>query len=306
MKPPAPPSGRDRSASRRRFCIDLSAASLAWALAPQAAVAAPAQRIVSLNWALSETLYALELQPVAAAELVGYDRTVGTPPTPPGVIDLGFQSEPNLELLSSLSPDLILIQSWQAAQRQVLARFGQVEVFTLYDRRGDPLQRALEAADRIAALAARPESAAGFSAAFSGTFAACRARLAREATPPIYLVQALTATNLVVFGRGSLFDSAMRRLGLVNAWEGAPDLLWGSTRIGVDALAGRADAHIVWIASPDGSAADQLFESPLWRSLPAAAAGRVSHLPLIWGFGGAPTAERFARLVTDALTGAAP
>ncbi len=291
--------------TRRSLFLALSSMAMAYAGPLSAApVEQSRRRIISLNWALSETLYAMGIEPIGAAEITGYERMVGFPPTPPGIIDLGFQNNPNLELLSSLNPDLILIQSWQAAGRPALERLAPVESFALYNRgKGDPLEASREAVKRLAELCGDP--AAGFSllSRTDQIFADCAKRLLTTERRPILLVQALSPTNLVVFTGGSLFDSALRRIGLVNAWSKPPTLLWGSTQIGVDALAAYPQARIVWIASPDGAGSEDLFGSDLWRQLPQATRGPVLKLPLIWGFGALPTAERFARLITCGLMG---
>lgn len=292
--------------TRRSLLSAIPSLAMAYALPTSAAAEAnrPKLRVVSLNWAMSEMLYAMNLTPIAAAEIAGYERMVGYPPTPPDVIDLGFQINPNLELLSRIEPDLILIQSWQAAGRPILERFAPVESFTLYDRgKGDPIEAARGVALRLASLCGNPAVACDFLSRMDQSFADCAKRIAAKEQRPILLVQALSPTNLVVFTGGSLFDSAMRRIGLQNAWSKSPTLLWGSTQIGVDTLAAYPQACVVWIASPDGASSDALFRSDLWRQLPQAVNGQVRELPLIWGFGALPTAERFARLITATLAG---
>jgi len=296
-----------RAPTRRSLLWAFSSMAMAYAVPASATtqVDRPKKRVISLNWALSETLYAMGITPIGAAEIAGYERMVGYPSTPAGIIDLGFQNNPNLELLSTLDPDLILIQSWQAAGRPALERFAPVESFALYNRgKGDPLEASREAVNRLAELCGNPAAGSSLLSRTDQSFADCAKRLLTTDQRPILLVQALSPTNLVVFTSGSLFDSAMHHIGLVNAWSKPPTLLWGSTQIGVDALAAYPQARIVWIASPDGAASEDLFGSDLWRQLPQAASGAVLKLPLIWGFGALPTAERFARLITAELTGA--
>lgn len=302
----ANPIAGSGGASRRSLLLALPSLLLgstvtAWG-AP--ALLRSAQRIASLNWAMSETLYAMNIRPVGAAEIAGYERLVGYPPTPTDIPDLGFQSDPNLELLSALKPDLILIQSWQAIAQPVLERFAPVESFSLYNRgRGDPVDAGRDAAFRISALAGSPAAGEALWSRTDAIFLDCKRTLDQTDRRPILLVQALSPANLVVFTGGSLFDSVMKRIGIVNAWSRAPTLLWGSTQIGVDALADYPDADIVWMASPDGGASQALFSSDLWRQLPQTVRGGVYDLPLVWGFGALPTAARFARLITARLVG---
>jgi ferric hydroxamate transport system substrate-binding protein len=96
------------SLPRRAFMMGAAAA-----LVGRPCLAASQPRLVSLSWAISETLLAMGALPIAVAEKAQYDEIVGDPPAPPTVEDCGLQGSPNFELLSQLKPDLILIQSWQ-------------------------------------------------------------------------------------------------------------------------------------------------------------------------------------------------
>ncbi len=73
---------------------------------------APAGRDAGL--ALLETLLALGVVPVAAAELVLYRRQVIEPAVPESVADLGLRGSPSFEALKLLAPDLILGSNYTA------------------------------------------------------------------------------------------------------------------------------------------------------------------------------------------------
>ena len=74
---------------------------------PQPALSAP--RIVTLDWTIAETLMGMGVAPQAVAQLSAYHDWVAEPALPDTVVDLGLRTQPNLELLADLQPDLILI-----------------------------------------------------------------------------------------------------------------------------------------------------------------------------------------------------
>ncbi|MCR8844282.1 iron-siderophore ABC transporter substrate-binding protein [Paenibacillus sp. SC116] len=67
------------------------------------------KRIVALEWSVVEDLLALGIQPVGVAELDGYDKWVNVKhKLDSNVVDVGGRVEPNIEVISSLEPDLII------------------------------------------------------------------------------------------------------------------------------------------------------------------------------------------------------
>ncbi len=91
---------------------------------------------------LVETLLALGVIPVGIAEIDGYRDSVVEPPVPMGVPDVGLRFAPSLELLQSLAPDLILINSSQKSQRPMLERIAPVRAFAIYTDAGTPYRHA--------------------------------------------------------------------------------------------------------------------------------------------------------------------
>lgn len=101
---------------RRRRLLAGATAALALACAkPRAARAAAGhaarvpQRIVVLNWALTETLLALGGTPVGIPLPDWYTSTIVTPPLPRGVVDVGLLYQPNFDVLLALAPDLLIV-----------------------------------------------------------------------------------------------------------------------------------------------------------------------------------------------------
>ncbi len=75
----------------------------------------PPKNVVTLDWVLTETVLSLGVQPQGIADIKGYNKWVVEPAIESsGVSDVGSRREPNLEVLTELKPDVILIsQSMQ-------------------------------------------------------------------------------------------------------------------------------------------------------------------------------------------------
>ncbi|MFT4001301.1 MAG: ABC transporter substrate-binding protein [Rhizobium sp.] len=286
---------------RRRFIAGAAATLIGYPLTSKAAP--QERRIASLNWAISETLYGLGITPIAAAETASYDLVVGQPRTPATTVDIGLQGAPNFEYIAQLSPDIILIQTWQESLRAPLARCAPVETIGIHTGEGDVYRHACDAVRKIGALTGRVVESETFLAGVEARFASLRKSMQAKPMVPLYLVQMIDDNNLTVFSRGSLFDAALSKLGLVNAWQGEPTLLWGGAVIGIEQLATDPKARIILIDSPGLAPEEALTKSPLWTTLPAVRSGRFTRIPSFWGFGALPTTIRFAETIASSLEG---
>lgn len=265
-----------------------------------------ADRAVALDWALAETLLGLGVTPLGVAEPAGYRRWTSEPALPPEVVDVGLRIEPNLELLQTLHPDLILISpGFQSGVNQpFLERIAPTLLMAIYTADGKPYDRARTETMALATRLGRMAEGQALLDRTEAAIAAAHARLAACAASvrPLYLVAFADARHVRVFGQGGMYQEVLDRLGLRNAWTGA-STAWGFVTVGLDELAGRTDARLLYFEPVVKDAEKTLAESPLWRSLDFVRQDRVHALPSVWAFGGLPSAARFATLLADRLGG---
>ncbi|WP_414440169.1 ABC transporter substrate-binding protein [Burkholderia sp. 22PA0106] len=314
----AGPSGHRRQpdpARRRLLHAGLAASAMLAAPPAPAAPAAPAAiasgqagpgaapRIATLDWTVVETLLALGVTPVAAADAAGYRRWVGQPPMPDGVTEIGLRTEPNLEALVGARPDLIVITPQFERSRFLLERIGAVRSIDFYPGAGDALGHAEHAAATIADWCGRPRRATALITEARRQLAECGERVAARKPlrdRPLLIAQFADARHLRLFGAHSLFDAVLARLGLRNAWSGSGSP-WGSDLVPLTRLAAFDDAALVHVAPLPGYVRLALRDDPLWRAMPFVRARRVIALPACWPFGGVPSALHFAtRLLAPA------
>lgn len=287
--------------SRRRVLAGLLVTMAGAGMSGVRAMAARPDRIAVIDWALLETLLAIGITPVAAAELVQYRQTVIEPPLPAGVIDLGLRGALNFEVLRLAAPDLILNSGFHAWADPNLARIAPVLSLSIHRPDAAPYAAA-EAATRI--LGARFDRMAAAEACIAATAraidVAAEGLAARAGGRPVFLVSLGDARHVSAFGTDAMFGQVLARMGLANAWTGLTRYS-GNAPVGIEALAERPDAWIAIIGPTAPDALRGLFRSRLWQALPAVREERVVILDPVNPFGGLPSAARFARLLAAGI-----
>lgn len=256
-------------------------------------------RIATVDWTIAETLLALGVTPLAMGDVESYRAWVGEPKLPAEVVDIGLRMQPNRELLAELKPDLILISPLMASLEPTLSRIAPVQSIALYEPDADLWQRLHEATLTIAALVNRTAEAERQLAALERDLAQMKGQLPAD-LPPLLLVQFIDERHVRVFGRHSLFEAVMNRLGLRNAWQGETNA-WGFSVVSLEQFLALPQARLVVVDPIPVGVSERLQEPGLWQHLPLVKQGKVLHLPAVWSFGGLLAARRFADLLSGAL-----
>ena len=256
-------------------------------------------RIATVDWTIAETLLALGVTPLAMGDVESYRAWVGEPTLPVDVVDIGLRMQPNRELLAELKPDLILISPLMASLESTLSRIAPVQSIALYEPDADLWQRLREATLTIAALVNRTAEAERQLAALERDLAQMKETLPAS-LPPLLVVQFIDERHVRVFGRHSLFEAVMARLGLRNAWQGETNA-WGFSVASLEQFLAIPEARLVVVDPIPVGVSEKLQEPGLWQHLPLVQNTPVLHLPATWSFGGMLAARRFATLLGEAL-----
>ncbi|WP_280513884.1 ABC transporter substrate-binding protein [Rhizobium daejeonense] len=266
------------------------------------------RRIAALDWTSAQNLLALGANVVALPELHRYRERVVEPQPQPGTYDLGLRSEPNLELLDSLAPDLIVMHPELETLRPSLNTIATVTVFdpdaSGDTDRSDRLSDARQNLNNLARSITMPDAFAASMNAFEAAIAEAATRLRGHDGRPAYIVTLMDTRRALVFGRNSLFQSVFDLFSIENAWDG-PTSPYGHTTITLDALAGRPDASLLSIGRESRQLLTSALRSPVVASLPYVRENRAVAIDDVLFYGGLPSAQRFARLASMALSGTA-
>lgn len=261
-------------------------------------------RVAALSWDMAEIAADLDLPLAGVADPAGYATWVVSPPLPRGIAGLGLRTEPNLEALISLAPDLILGSDQQADMAERLSDVAPTRIVAR--SAGGPAAGTRETYLEIARAFGKEDLATRRLAEIDADMdrAGARVRVAWGGeVPPVLPVRLMTATTVRIHGPGSMAEAALKGMGLDPAATGVPGP-WGFTLAPIEALADYPDAAIVQIDPfEDG---DALYASPLWRAIPAVAAGRFGAAEPAWTFGSVVSLAPLSARLADALVAMAP
>lgn len=259
-------------------------------------------RVVSLDWALTETLIVLGHHPVGIVAASDWPRWVIEPPLPLGIADLGLQPEINFELLASLQPDLILTSPFVQHLEPALKAIAETFNISVYEKRDVPLARLEEVTMLLGERLHLADKAREFLTDANERLDRYRSRIRKLSPESVLLVNFIDARHVRVYGGSGLYQNVLDRIGVTNAWHGETNY-WGYATVGIEALATDEDIRLIAFEPVPSDTLPTLQRSPIWKRLPFVEAGRVSFLPPVLMFGAMPAALRFSRLLVENLEG---
>ena len=279
---------------------------------------APAERVVTVEWDHTENALALGVTPVGAGDAEVYrDWVAAGPPIPEQTESIGTRSEPSLEKIAALQPDLIIGgREGVLKNREKLERIAPLVVFDGYvdpaeNRDGAEWDRMVSQFERTAVLLGAEAKAAEVLAGVEEDVEAARARIeeAGAAGDEVALAQGFTSGKPVsrLFDDGAMLVEVARRVGLANAYDGELQD-WGITQVGLEGMrqVGDADWLLTMALEGDDPFAGPWASNPAWQRLPVVEAGHVRAIGAdTWTWGGPLSAALAAERYADAVTSGA-
>ncbi len=266
-----------------------------------------AARVVALEWTYAEDLLALGLQPAGVADIAGYNRWIRIPVAlDASVADVGTRNEPNLEVIASLEPDLILAVTFRPGQNYEL--LSEIAPTIMFEGSGsyDEMIAGLKTVAAATGREAEGEAVLAQLAQHIATASAALKAQGREGETFI-LAQTFAVSDVPtfrLFTDDALAVQVLEQLGLVNLWQDAqPE--FGYTTVTFEAFATIPDTHFLYIAQADYQ--PTLTGSPLWAGLPFVQSGRAHWLGGdVWLFGGPLSMQAVVDTVLTAIGIALP
>jgi iron complex transport system substrate-binding protein len=260
-------------------------------------------RVAVLDWALAQQVLDLDEVPVAVPEIALYRDWVTQPGIPDTVTDIGRRDAPDLERLAALNPDVILVSDAAPADVARLERIAPVLAFDAFDAKHDNIAAARRIYLTLAELLDREALAQTRLDAMAKEIEDLARDLRDGPFRKAAIIRLNDAATIWVYGENSFAAAALKRLGLENALP-QPASRWGVAQRPLDVLAGVGTGTVLAIR-PHGPGA-AVFDSPVWRFLPAVAGDRFAEMPPLWSYGGILSLGRHARAIHAALTSLSP
>ncbi|MCE4935906.1 ABC transporter substrate-binding protein [Aliivibrio fischeri] len=261
------------------------------------------QKIVALDWVLAETVLSLGVEPLGVADAKGYQAWVMAPKLPSNVLDVGSRREPNLELLTELNLDVILISQHMSAMYEKLSTIAPTLVYTVYSNKKSPLIAAKDITIQLGRLLDKEQQALQLIDQTEKKLIenGDKIRHLQQQEKPLLFVRFINDKTVRIHSEGSLAQSTINAMGLTNAWH-EPTNLWGFTTAGIEKLAQYQQANVLIFGPLKEEEKVKLTQSALWQAMAFTRTGSVYELPAIWTFGGLISAQRFSDHITQQLT----
>lgn len=268
-----------------------------------ASFSAPPKKVVALDWTLAETVLSLGVALQGVADAKGYQEWVVEPALNPTVTNIGSRREPNIELLSELKPDVILISQHMAAAYEPLNKIAPVVVFTLYGEQKQPLKTAESITRSLGQLFGKEQQAEQVIAQTQAKLTANGEKIRAQSSvhKNLLFVRFINDKTLRIHGQGSLASATISAMGLKNSWQDQTNI-WGFTTTGLDKLAEHQQSNVMLFGPLKPQDRQVLQTSPLWQVMAFTRENAVYELPPIWTFGGLIAAQRFSDHITEQLT----
>lgn len=301
-----------RSSVSRRHFLRLSALfGLQLTMAQGSAAAdlpSAGKRIVVLDWMLTESLLLLGIVPVAVANPDGFRQAFRAVTLPAAVTDVGLIYQPNLELLTSLRPDLIIITPAHAVIAPLLQRISPTLTVGEAGSHGRyAFDQACAALMTLGHFFNRTATAQAIILRAQQLFATSRKRLAGlpgATQRKVFIVQFIDEAFVRLAGAGSLYGDMLARLGVTNACH-APTSVSGFATTGYDALYAEPEALLIAFSPLPVTVRLMLQHNPVWQALPFQQPGHHLFIPPAPANGGVASATSFTDELACAITTAA-
>ncbi len=291
------PSWLSRGYSRRRLLTQAALLLAAGGIDTRGMAASPVPaalpRVAALEWSAVETLYALGLAPVAVSDISGYNNWVAEPALSPQVTELGLRTEPNLELLASLSPDLLILPEHSPLSVPRLEQIAPVWQYPFAVPGKTLLAVARENILQLAARLNRQAQAQQYLTGFTQQLTHYRQQLQPFSGKKILMFTLMSSRQALVLTPDSIFGEVLQETGLQCAWQGATSI-WGSVIVGIEQLLTCEADYVLQFSHNDQPLQERLAGSPLWQQMPFNQHSRRWLIEPVWLYGSLYSAQRFA------------
>ncbi|WP_158119818.1 iron-siderophore ABC transporter substrate-binding protein [Vibrio metoecus] len=267
-----------------------------------ASFSAPPKKVVALDWTLAETVLSLGVELQGVADAKGYQEWVVEPALNPTVTNVGSRREPNIELLSELKPDVILMSQQMAAAYESLNKIAPVVVLTLYNEQKQPLKAAESITRSLGQLFGKEQQAEQVITQTQAKLTTNGEKILAQSptAKSLLFVRFINDKTLRIHGQGSLADATITAMGLRNSWH-EQNNVWGFTTTGLEKLAEHQQSNVMLFGPLKPQDRQVLQSSPLWQVMAFTRENAVYELPPIWTFGGLIAAQRFSDHITELL-----
>lgn len=274
-------------------------------------IPAGVEDVVALEWVAVEHLQTVGIETVGVADVEGYRDWAGTgAPLEGEPTDVGTRTEPSIDAIAGLAPDLIVaVAGRDAGAYADLEAIAPVLVLQGADASA-PLETMYADLRLVGEAVGAPEAAEQAITGFETHLEELSATVEEAGlagTPVAHMDGYENGGQVEIrpYADGALLPAAFEAIGFVNGWSGEGDEQYGLGTTDVEGLTALADdTQIVYMTVGDRDVFTQdLADNAIWNGLPTVQAGNVHRLPDgIWLFGGVDSVTAYLDALIASLS----
>lgn len=272
---------------------------------------APAQNIVTLEWAQTENVEILGGHHVGIADIDGFSAWNSAVTLDEDVTDVGLRTEPSLEAIAQADPDLILGTDVSVPEG-LLEDLEEIAPVVLQsgadatDPVGSMRENFYQTAELLGAEDQADEVWADYEAAVEVAAEAVE-EAGAEGTPfvAVYPVVEGNTATFRMHGPGALVQALGTEIGLEAAWEDEGDAEWAISQSDVEGLTALDDDTVLYWWTYEGEPDDPfepLENNSVWASLPFVEQEAMHPIERIWIYGGPASAEQWLEYLSETIS----
>ncbi|HBK6304437.1 FecB protein [Campylobacter jejuni] len=253
-------------------------------------------KIISLDWAIAETMMMLNYQPLAVGDKRIYNVWVKEPVLPNEIKDVGLRVQPNIEYIINLKPDLIITSSLFSIDNYILKN--KTKVIDFYQNKKDVYSSINESVLQIGMILNKKQEALELIRNTKLFFKSFKNKL--HYTKPIAIVQFIDRKYLRIYTKHSLFGAVLEQLGLNNAYNKDVNNAWGVDTISfLDLLKFSKETKFIVIKPTPFTLDEELKKNPFYQKINIFQ--DYNELDPIWSAGSLMSMRRFAKYLVEVI-----
>lgn len=270
----------------------------------------PAKKVVALEWSQAEELLALDVQPVAMADIEGFGKWVTIDKkVADGVIDVGQRGEPNIEEIAKAKPDLII---GLKTHEKIKGDLEKIAPVLLFDHGSDEATKDLyqdmtSSLTRMGVITGKEDAAKAAITHLEDKMAQAKEKInaANLATKDFVFTQAYSvneAPTFRLFTPNGLVSNVLEGMGLTNKIQDQKPQPWGFVESNVEGLAKYQEAMLLHTVQKDDPLFKNLSTNAAWNGLHFVKNNEMYDLgPGVWTFGSVLSMETLVDNVVTTL-----
>lgn len=271
----------------------------------------PATEVVTLEWSVTEYVASLGVQPVGVADVEGYATWAQEVPLTGEPADVGVRTEPSVDAIAGLEPDLILADTSSIPEDAMEQIERIAPVVVLESATTDGLFDLVQENQRtVGTLLGKEAEAEALAEDFDTALTEAEQTIAdagAESTPMALTYPYVEANSLTfrIHGPGSAPAAVGEAIGLTTASTESGDEAYGLTTSDVEGLRNLPEdtEFLYWADPTTEDPIETLSDNAVWNGLPFVEGGRVHQAADgIWMYGGTVSLGALAHDIARAVT----